>query len=126
MVVDFLVVIMTKHLQEQLKFYQDALKLEQIFNRQETVGLGKAKRLFLVLREDKNKNSHHLTEQKGPQLLTFKCRGKVDDYIARIRNLGYKIRDTLQLPEHNTHYLFIEDYDGNEICLDFPCSEEKR
>jgi len=95
------------------------LELELIFDNQDAIGLGKDKRIFIVLREDKSEKSHHLSEHKGPQIMTFKCQGDVDLYIKKIRRSGFNVRDTLKLPEYNTHYLFVEDYDGNEICLDF-------
>ena len=119
MVLDFLVVLMTKNLSKQVCFYKDMLGLELIFDNRDAIGLGKDKRIFIVLREDKSENSHHLSEHKGPQIMTFKCQGDVDSYIEKIRRSGFNVRDTLKLPEYNTHYLFIEDYDGNEICLDF-------
>lgn len=120
MILDFLVVLMTKNLSNQVQFYKDVLDLELTFDNQDTVGLGKNNRLFIVLREDKTKDSHHLSEHKGPQIITFKCQGNIDQYIEKIKKSGFKVRDTVKIPIHNTHYLFIEDYDGNEICLDFP------
>lgn len=123
MILDLLIVLMTKNLSNQVRFYKDILELELIFDNQDTIGLGKSGRLFIVLREDRTKGSHHLAEHKGPQIITFKCQGNIDFYIQKIKNSGFKVRDTLKLPEHNNHYLFVEDYDGNEICLDFPLNE---
>lgn len=120
MILDFLVVLMTKNLSSQLQFYKNVLDLEQIFDNQDTVGLGKNNNIFLVLREDKSEDSHHLSEHKGPQIITFKCQGDINEYIKKIKVSGFKIRDMLKLPKHNTHYIFVEDFDGNEICLDFP------
>lgn len=120
MIIDFLVILLTKNLSKQINFYKDILDLELIFDNQDTVGFGKNKRLFFVLREDASEESHHLSEHKGPQIITFKCQGDIEQYIAKIKNSGFKVRDALKLPEQNTHYLFIEDYDCNEICLDFP------
>lgn len=71
-------------------------------------------------REDKTKDSRHLSDYKGPQIITLKCQGDIVQCIEKIKKLGFKVRDTVKIPIHNTHYLFIEDYDGNEICLDFP------
>lgn len=119
MIHDFLVVLMTNHISDQVRFYHEVLGLELIFDNQDTAGLGKNDKLYIVLREDKSKNSHYLTDQKGPQIITFKCQGDINQYIDKISGLGFKIRDTLALFEHNSHYLFIEDADGNEICLDF-------
>jgi catechol-2,3-dioxygenase len=120
MILDLLVVLMTQNLSRQVHFYKNILDLELIFDNQDTVGLGKNKRLFIVLREDTSENSHHSLEHKGPQIITFKCQGDVEQYIEKIKKSGFRVRDTLKLPKHNAHYLFIEDYDGNEICLDFP------
>lgn len=120
MILDFLVVLMTKNLSNQVQFYKDILDLELTFDNQDTVGLGKNNRLFIVLREDKTKDSHHLSDHKGPQIITLKCQGDIVQYIEKIKKSGFKVRDTVKIPIHNTHYLFIEDYDGNEICLDFP------
>ncbi|MEM9243251.1 MAG: VOC family protein [Pseudomonadota bacterium] len=125
MISDFSIVLMTRHLHEQASFYQNTLGLALIFDNQDTIGLGRDKRLFVILRKDTAEDSHHLAEQKGPVIMTFKCQGDIDDTIKKIKDDGYKVRDTLKLLEHNAHYLFIEDYDGNEICLDFPCASGK-
>ena len=120
MILDFLVVVMTINLSKQLQFYKGMLDLEVIFDSQDTIGLGKNDRIFIILREDKSEDSHHLPEHKGPQIITFKCQGDINEYINKIRDSGFKVRDMLELPKHNMHYLFVEDFDGNEICLDFP------
>ena len=44
MILDFLVVLMTKHLSDQAGFYKDVLDLELIFNHQGAVGFGKKAR----------------------------------------------------------------------------------
>jgi len=72
MITDFLLLLMTKNLAAQLKFYRDLLNLELIFDNKDVVGLGQDSRLFIVLREDVSGDSHHLTEQKGPQIITFR------------------------------------------------------
>lgn len=123
MISDFLVVLMTKNLVDQVKFYKDLLQLELIFDNKDTIGLGKDGRIFVVLREDKTENSHHLANQKGPQIITFKCQGNLEQFSNVVKQAGYKVRDKLALSEHNVQYLFIEDFDANEICLDFPLSE---
>tara|TARA_R110000868_G_C10820143_1_gene758568 strand:+ start:593 stop:967 length:375 start_codon:yes stop_codon:yes gene_type:complete len=120
MILDFLVVLMTNNLTSQLLFYKGVLDLELIFDNKDTIGLGKNNRIFLVLKEDKSEDSHHLSEHKGPQIITFKCKGNINEYIKKIKASGFNVRDTLELPKHNMHYLFVEDFDGNEICLDFP------
>lgn len=125
MILDFLVVLMTKNLSKQVHFYKDILDLELLFDNQDTIGLGKGKRIFIVLREDKSEKSHHLSEHKGPQIITFKCQGEIDQYIEKIKSSGFKIRDTLKLPKYNIHYLFIEDFDSNEVCLDFPLNNNQ-
>ena len=108
MILTFLVVLMTKNLSRQVHFYKDILDLELIFDNQDTVGLGKDKRVFIVLREDNSEKSHHLSEHKGPQIITFKCQGDIDQYIKKIKNSGFKVRDlcTRQffiLPPHVMH-----------------------
>lgn len=120
MILDFLLVLMTKSISQQTIFYKDILDLELIFDHEDIVGLGKNKRLFIILREDNSEESHHLSEHKGPQIITFKCQGDIHQYIEKINKAGFKVRDTLKLPKHDINYLFIEDHDGNEICLDFP------
>lgn len=121
---DFLVVLMTRNLPNQIKFYQAILELQIIFDNQDTIGLGKNGRLFIVLRLDQSENSHHLSEQKGPQILTFKCAGDSGEFIEKLKRLGYELRNIVNLPDQSTQYLFIEDYDGNEICLDFPLARD--
>jgi len=119
MILDFLVILLTKHIPEQIGFYKDMLGLELLFENKDNYGFGKDKRLFIILKKDTSEDSHHLTEHKGPQIISFKCNGNLDQYIKKIQAAGFKVRDTLKLPEYNAHYLFIEDFDGNEICLDF-------
>ena len=41
MIIDFFVVIVTKNLVEQVKFYKDFLKLSIIFKHDRSIGLGK-------------------------------------------------------------------------------------
>lgn len=123
MIYDFLVVLMTKNLNRQLGFYRDFLGLEQHFDNGDTIGLGKQNRLFLALREDKDEDSHHLTTQKGPKLLTFRCEGLIEPYREKVDQAGYTVRDKLSLPDYDVEYLFIEDVEGNEICLEFPYHE---
>ena len=119
MILDFVVILLTKHIPEQIGFYKDMLELELLFENQNNYGFGKDKRLFIILKKDTSEDSHHLTEQKGPQIISFKCNGNINQYMNKIQAAGFKVRDTLKLPEYNAHYLFIEDFDGNEICLDF-------
>ncbi|MCP3679081.1 MAG: hypothetical protein GY782_01895 [Gammaproteobacteria bacterium] len=62
MINDFLVVVMTKNLSQQLAFYQDVLGLEKIFENNDnsrTTGVGRGERIFVVLREDASEESHH-------------------------------------------------------------------
>lgn len=110
---------MTKNIIKQLKFYKDILKLDILFAHQDSYGLGMNKQLFIILREDKSIDSHHLSEHKGPVIMSFKCNDNLSTYKEIICNSGYKIRDELIKPEYNANYLFIEDHDGNELCLDF-------
>ncbi len=119
MIIEFLLILMTRNLAKQASFYKDVLELDLQFEHQDTCGFGKHKQLFIVLRTDTSENSHHLAEHKGPQIITFKCHGDMEQYATKIKEAGFKIRDTLKLPEHHIHYLFTEDYDGNELCLSF-------
>lgn len=64
-----------------------------IDDNQDTIGLGQEGRLFIVLREDKDEDSHHLATQKGPQIITFKCHGNIDKTSNKIEQAGYKVRD---------------------------------
>lgn len=118
MIFDFIVVLMTKNLAGQCDFYQNTLGLEMIFNNGNNIGLGSNDRAFIILKEDTSRDSHHLPENKGSQIITFKCNGDILQYIHKIKVAGFKIRDTLELNEYNLSYLFIEDFDHNEICLE--------
>ena len=75
MILDFVVILLTKHIPEQIGFYKDMLELELLFENQNNYGFGKDKRLFIILKKDTLENSHHLTEHKGPQIISFKCNG---------------------------------------------------
>jgi hypothetical protein len=119
MISDLFVVVLTKQLSNQLKFYQGTLGLDLIYNNNGAIGLGKDGRVFIILRRDNSKDSHHLTVQKGPQIISFQCKGNANSYIDKIKKSGCTIRDILKLPEYKTLCLFIEDFDKNEICLAF-------
>jgi catechol-2,3-dioxygenase len=119
MITNFTLVLMTKNLLQQTSFYKDILNLELIFSKKNMIGLGMNKRLFIVLQEEQSENSHHLSENKGHIIISFQCDGDIKTYKERIKEHGFKIRNTLHIIEQNIHYLFAEDYDGNEICLDF-------
>jgi len=42
------------------------------------------------------------------------------NFLGKWRLVAASVPCRLKLPKHNTHYLFVEDFDGNKICLDFP------
>ncbi len=119
MITDFLVVIMTRQLKGQLSFYQNLLDLDIVFDNGDTLGLGRGEQLYVVLREDNTADSHHLADHKGPQILTFKCDDTIENMVAKLETQNFKVRTRLPLPDYDCEYLFVEDFDGNEICLDF-------
>ena len=116
---DFFIILMTNNLKQQAHFYQNVLGLDLQFEHQDSIGLGKNHQLYILLKSDISKNSHHLSEHKGPQIITFKCQGIMQDYLNKIKQTGFRIRDTLELSDINQYYFFIEDFDHNEICLNF-------
>ncbi|WP_367606754.1 VOC family protein [Legionella sp. W05-934-2] len=119
MIKAFCAVLVTKNFKEQLTFYKEVIGLTEFFNQDNTAGLGVNNQLHIVLRIEDNPESHHLKENKGPIILTFQINsGDRDALLSRIENGGYKIRDKLELPNYGSEYIFIEDFDGNELCLD--------
>ena len=119
MIKSFCVVLVTKNLEQQLTFYKDIIGLEEFFNQDNTIGLGYDNRLRIVLRAEYNPNSHHQQENKGPIIITFQVEEESKDLImSRLVKEGHTIRDTLALPQYDSEYIFIEDVDGNELCLD--------
>jgi len=119
MIKSFCVVLVTKNLEQQLTFYKDIIGLEEFFNQDNTIGLGYDNRLHIVLRAEYNPNSHHQQENKGPIIITFQVEEESKDLImSRLVKEGHTIRDTLALPQYDSEYIFIEDVDGNELCLD--------
>lgn len=42
MISDFFLVLVTKHVRKQLKFYKDLLQLELLFDNKDTIGVGKS------------------------------------------------------------------------------------
>src|SRR3990167_7363850 len=117
--IEFFVILMTKNLEEQQSFYQNIIGLDVIFQTQDAVGLGHEGKEFLILKYDLSENSHHLSEHKGPSIITFQVTGSMSTWHDKIKLNGFKIRDHLILPEHKSSFLFVEDYEGNEICLSF-------
>lgn len=114
------IVLMTKNIPSQLKFYKDTLELKIIFESENAIGLGLQDQLYLILRKDSEPQSHHDSKYKGPIILTFKFSSKNQPQLMqRIKNEGYVRRGSTLLPEYQSEYHFIEDADGNEICLHF-------
>jgi len=75
--------------------------------------------LHIVLKAEYNPDSNHQQENKGHIIITFQVEQEVKELIlSRLIKEGHKIRDTLSLPQHGSEYIFIEDIDGNELCLD--------
>lgn len=115
MLKSFIAVLVTRKLREQFNFYQQALGLELLFDNNDTLGLGLNGQLLIVLRKETNANSHHEQENKGPIILTFQFPPTdKTDLLDKLDSLGVKLRG-----QHQKIYYFIEDYDGNELCLDF-------
>lgn len=113
------VVLVTKNLEEQLHFYKSVIGLDEFFNQDNVIGLGCGKSLHIVLRFEDNPNSHHQQENKGPIIISFQVGEESKDLImSRLVEGGHTIRDTLSLPQYDSEYIFIEDVDGNELCLD--------
>ena len=125
MITSFMLVLMTQHLEEQISFYHDTIGLDLIFHHSESAGLGKNDQLYLILRKDAAENSHHLTEQKGPQIITFQCLGGLEQFAKKIISAGYTVRNKLHLEEQDMQYLFAEDFDGNEVCFGFSLKESE-
>lgn len=117
-------VVVTKNLAAQTKFYKETLNLETTFDNIDTIGFGKDSQLFIVLRKEITQNSHHNTENKGAVIITFKCFGSPLDCINKLKQTGTLVRNEVKLPDYNSHFVFIEDADGNEVCLDFPLQIE--
>ena len=125
MITSFMLVLMTKNLEEQIAFYHGTIGLDLIFHHSESAGLGKHDQLYVILKKDTSADSHHLSEQKGPQIITFQCQGDLNQFSEKIRNAGYKIRNKLFLEEQDLQYLFAEDFDRNEVCFGFSLKESE-
>jgi len=115
--VEFYVTLMTKSLLEQKKFYSELMSLDIIFESEDAIALGKEHKIFLLLKYDANENSHHLAEHKGASILTFKVPETLEYWKNKAQTNEIKIRDNLVLPQYKTSYLFLEDHEGNELCL---------
>ncbi|RUR14898.1 VOC family protein [Legionella sp. km535] len=119
MIQSFCAVLITNNLDKQKTFYKEVIGLNELFHHDNTVGLGVEDRLYIVLRVEDNPESHHKQENKGPVIITFPVDSQSKEMImSRIENGGYKHRDTLTLSQYGSEYIFIEDADGNELCLD--------
>lgn len=119
MIKSFCIVLVTKNLETQSSFYKDVLGLEELFHHDNTIGLGYENKLYIVLKAEYDPNSHHEHENKGLIIITFQIDEKGKELVLnRLLSGGHKIRDTLILPQYNSEYIFIEDVDGNELCLD--------
>lgn len=116
---DCYVILMTKKLHEQQQFYQNIIGLTIIFQTQDAIGLGRDRKVFLLLKYDHSEDSHHLAVHKGSSILTFKLAGDIDQWRNKVKQYQLTLRDQLLLPAYQTGFLFIEDYEGNEICLAF-------
>lgn len=121
MIHDLQLVIMTKNIEGQLKFYKSFLGLNVLFQEENAVGLGINEKLHVILRQDTQEQSHHLDEQKGPVIMTFSVDDEyaLSDFKNLIHMSQYKLRNELIIEEYSVYYLFIEDHDQNEVCLSF-------
>lgn len=117
-------VLMTQKLAEQKHFYTETLDLDLVFDNDDTIGVGRGDDIFVVIREDTVDEHHHVSKHPGSAIITFKCDGDIEDYKRRLTEDNFKIKDIVQLPEHNTEFLFVEDAEANEICLDFPLEHD--
>lgn len=117
--VDCYVILMTKKFTEQRQFYQNIIGLEVHFEMHDAIGLGRDRKIFLLLKKDLSEDSHHLSKHKGASIITFKVAGTIDEWRNKMVLNQLKIRDQLLLPEYQSGFLFVEDYEGNEICLVF-------
>lgn len=123
MVKDFVLVLMTKNLEKQLSFYIETIGLELIFQEDGVAGLGKSEHLYIVIKYDDSIDSHHMADNKGTHIITFKCE-YINLVLDKLDQKGIKIRDRIQVLQINSDYIFIEDADGNEVCLDFNLSQK--
>jgi len=119
MVDDCIIVIMTNNIGSQLAFYNNMLGLEIIFNRMSEIGLGIHGRLVMIIKQGVSSDSHHSPLHKGPILISFKCNQGIDDCKQILKHNNVMLRGERDVPEYNVRYLFIEDPDGNELCLRF-------
>lgn len=124
MIESFCIVLVTKNLTDQTEFYTNVLDLKQLFEYDDTIGLGIGDNLCVVLRYEDTSDSHHEQENKGPIIITFRTSTDNKDKIMnRVKTGGYKIRSMVELPDYGSEYHFVEDADGNEVCLDFVSAE---
>jgi len=124
MIQSFCAVLLTNNLEKQKTFYKEVIGLSEFYHQDNTVGLGVDNNLYIVLRIEDNPVSHHQQENKGPVIITFQVDSQSKEAImSRIEKGGYKYRDRLTLPQYGSEYIFIEDVDGNELCLDVKRSD---
>lgn len=119
MIEDCIIVIMTNNISSQLKFYEEFIGLKVVFNRVSEIGLGLHDRLIMIIKQGVSDDTHHSPLHKGPILISFKCLISIDECKNNLIRLNMKVRGERDIPEHGVHYLFIEDPDGNELCLRF-------
>lgn len=99
-------------------FYSEVLGLKTIFDEDDTIGLGIDDRLCVMLRLEDNPASHHQQENKGPVIISFGvCKGKADDLFRRMDRHNIKRRGEVKVESISKTLYFIEDPDGNEVCL---------
>lgn len=115
----FYAVLMSPNRAKQVEFYQKALELDVIFDTADSTGMGAEGRVQLIIRQDNDPSSHHLTAQKGPVILCFDMQGSSQTFLERMGILGYQIRSILPVNEYGRSYVFAEDADANEICVSF-------
>lgn len=109
---------MTKNLKAQRDFYKDILSLEVNFENDEVVTLGREDVLELVIRQDQEDEGHHRVEgeNKGPFIPTFRFEISAGEIEKRLPKGSYRGKYVDRHGEST--FLFIEDADKNEICLD--------
>lgn len=107
--------IVTDNLERAMSFYRNVLRIPLSHYIENIVAIFDSKGFQFQIYQEHDKNNHHInSDSKGRIIIGFNVLQPLDGIKKSLKKQNVKIRDHIYVP---IEMLFIEDYDGNEVCL---------
>jgi hypothetical protein len=112
--------IVTTDLDNLIPFYRDILKIPMKNYIKNKVAIFRLNGMQFQIYEQKSPYSHHKKDDdnKGTVVIGFSVSGPLESIREELKSKDVKIRSEIIKDQNSPiDMLFIEDFDGNEICL---------